>query len=116
MLKIMITLLLLSSMVTSLASEFSSNIILESSAAVSDKCCTEVTQSSISSATSNQVADTDCCDLVCLCACSVVNVFQKKSYILTQTHNYKYYLQWYSYPHHYKSPFIDPALKPPLFS
>ncbi|RLA63788.1 MAG: hypothetical protein DRQ88_08040 [Epsilonproteobacteria bacterium] len=118
----LIIFLVLFSFVGSFASEVGSNCDLETSTQTADKCCdelllTDVLQSkSNNNEDKNQSPNTDCCESFCLWACDLVINLLKTESKIAQSPQPDNSDQWHYFQHFYKSPFIDPILKPPLFS
>ena len=55
----------------------------------------------------------DCCDGIC--ACTLSFFIQSKISSISINHQVLLNIEWYFYTN-YRSPLIDPALKPPLYS
>ena len=55
----------------------------------------------------------DCCQR--LCACTVTFFVESRSHISSLISSLSSKIDWYFY-NNYRSPFLDPSLKPPLFS
>jgi hypothetical protein len=121
MLNKIITIFILFSFVSSFASEVGINFELDTSFQTAAKCYCEPLSKDLSLNKSNntesrdQGSNNECCDSFCLCACNVVINLPKIENYISQSPLDDTSLR-HDFQRFYKSPFIEPALKPPLFS
>lgn len=125
MIRSLIAITLLFSFLTSFAAEAMDSCVPNSSQQQeiqnADDCCADsgLTVRFVNDSSDNGPSEHeptgDCCGSLCHCACANLLTFTKNkgfAFRFSAMEN----SAWNYYKHFYKSPYLDPALKPPLFS